>query len=73
MRRSIAIALLAGGLFVLAGCCPLARPARTFLDTVGVEYLDYVDADEALTADDKRIRRQHVGSFARAVLEAEQP
>ncbi len=68
--RTLLAAALAGGL-LLAGCCPLARPARTFLDTVGTEYLDYVEADPNLDEDEKRIRRQHVGSFGRAVLEAE--
>lgn len=39
--------------------------------TVGPEYLDYVEADSALTEVQKDIRRQNVDSFRRAVVEAQ--
>ena len=57
-------------LLIAPGCCPLARPARTFLDSVGAEYLDYVEADAELDDDARRIRRQHVASFRHAIEEA---
>ena len=49
----------------------LTRPARSFLDAVGPEYLGYVAADAALDEREKRIRAQHVGSFRLAVDAAE--
>ena len=57
-------------LAVAAGCCPLARPAKIFLQSVGSEYTEYVRKDTRLSADAKRIRLQHVVSFRRAVEEA---
>ena len=61
-----------GCLLLIWGCCPLARPARLFLKSVGTEYSDYVKADPNLSDDDRRVRIQHVKSFSRAVEEANQ-
>ena len=67
--RMLMIPLLLGVLFV-AGCCPLAIPSKTFLDSVGAEYETYVRQDASLSDQRKSIRLDQVTSFRRAVHQA---
>ena len=48
-----------GAALVLSGCVNrlLAESYQQYLDTVGSEYLRYVENDPALTDDDRTIRR----------------
>ena len=58
----------------LVGCvanAPMIEAADQYLDTAGDEYLQYVDADDALTEDDRAIRHLHHDTFRRAVDEAQ--
>lgn len=69
LRSVLSVLVLSWG---CAGCaCGLLGEAGSiFVQSVGAEYLEYVDGDEGLSADDKSIRRIHVESFRRAVEEA---
>ncbi len=61
---------------LLAGC---GSPTTLFIDaadsfvntTVGPEYLDYVESDKSLTADEKLDRINNVQTFRDAVLAAQ--
>jgi hypothetical protein len=55
-----------------AGCKsnPLAGPSLAFVNTVGVEYLAYVEADDKLDADAKKARRVNVEAFKLLAEEA---
>jgi hypothetical protein len=56
----------------MAGCKsnPLAESSLAFVNTVGPEYLVYVEADTALDADGKKARRMNVEAFKLLAEEA---
>lgn len=72
MKRRVVLVACGIGALCLAGCNgnPLKAPATTFVNSVGGEYLAYVEADTTLTEEQKQIRRTHVESFRAAVEEA---
>lgn len=59
-------ACVAGVGMILGGCSSLdegfVRSADSFADEVGAEYLEYVQADSNLDADQKSIREERVRS-----------
>jgi hypothetical protein len=67
-----ALVLAALLLWACSGCAsnPMAAPAEAFLDTVGTEYLTYVEADPALDESAKQARRANVQAFRWLVEEA---
>jgi hypothetical protein len=76
-----AIALLGLSLLTTAGCKtgPLAQPsveftkaARGFVDGVGADYAEYVQADDTLSPAQKENRTAAVGDFEFAVRMVEQ-
>lgn len=58
------------GLLVFCGCCAIADASKVFLESVGREYVKYVDEDGNLTIEEKIIRKLHVKAFTAAVEEA---
>ncbi len=58
MRKLFFLFSLLFALFSLPGCVnrQLAESYSLFLDTAGAEYIQYVDADPALTEEDRAIR-----------------
>jgi hypothetical protein len=67
--------VIAGVVALLLACgCqtnPMTAPARAFLDSVGPEYLAYVEADPTLDEAARRARRANCAAFRLLVEEAE--
>jgi hypothetical protein len=59
-------------LMSLFGCQtnPMIEPSECFVNTVGTEYLIYVEADKRLPEGGKRARRMNVEAFRRLIEEA---
>lgn len=62
--------------FLLTGCTnpkhdALAVAADMYLESIGTEYLEYVDADEAKTVDEKALRHTFHNTFREAVDSAQ--
>ena len=73
MKRRVLLIACGVGALCLGGCFgsnALKAPATTFLNSVGGEYLAYVEADANLSDEQKQIRRTHVESFRAAIEEA---
>jgi hypothetical protein len=66
-RAVMSIVITGAGTVVLSGCAPtdkaVVAEARSFLDTVGEEYVAYVEADESLSPTSKQVRIDRVESF----------
>ena len=69
--RRIGAACLFLIVLTACGCCVQKPAAKAFIDSVGADYLQYVEADTALTPAEKAIRRANVDDFA-ATVEAAQ-
>lgn len=68
----LAVLFLLFLLSLFSGCQnPLVKPARAFVDTVGSEYLEYVENDATLGEGAKRARRANVEAFLMLINEAE--
>jgi hypothetical protein len=75
MKKSSYAILVA--VIVLLGICsagcksnPLIEPADAFCNTVGTEYLKYVEADPNLDESGKQARRTNVAAFKALIEEA---
>lgn len=71
--KILKVTFLAIVIVAFAGCvvsAPFIEAADTFVnETVGPEYLTYVENDPALNADEVRYRQENVATF-RAAVEA---
>ena len=68
MKRLLAVAVLS---FFVVGCSGVPHiVVRQYQDSVGNGYLKYLEADEVLDANSKRIRRQAVESMEKLLVEA---
>jgi len=66
MKRLVTLVVLAS---IGAGCAPIDhKPCVDFYEAVGMEYRDYVNADESLD-DEQRARRQRTCELYEAYLE----
>ena len=56
----------------ICGCVvnPMIEPAKNFVNTVGKEYIEYVDKDESLDENAKRARRINVEAFKMLIEKA---
>lgn len=70
----VAAVLIALLLAILSCSCatnPMVPPAQAFVDTVGMEYIEYVEADPKLNEDARRARRANVEAFKMLIKEAQ--
>ncbi len=61
MEKLISVIAAATVMLCLSGCVnrQLTESYGQYLDTVGTEYIQYVEADQTLTGNDKAIRKNN--------------
>ncbi len=70
MKRLLTVVVLSLS-FIAVGCSGVPYPVmRLYQDSVGKGYVKYLEADQTLDADSKRIRKQAVESMEKRLKEA---